>query len=228
MAATSKEALEEIPANPATLLGGLNTKYTVAASVVVKNIPADIRTGGMQMLGMVLQAAAAQAASGEAPADFGVQVGDSMNQLTQVVNDLDTIQLGLAVDRTANAIRLDLTTTAVAGSKTAQAYAKFANTKTDLAGLADPNAAILATVTVDLTPDVVAQYKGLLATAKQRLQDRLTKGSAPPKSSRRRTPRWPSSTRRSTAARSTADCPSALRRRTYISWRGSRSPTAPS
>ena len=182
LVANSKEALNSIPADPATLLGGLNTRHSVAASVAVKNIPAPLRAQMMAMLGMVGQMAAGQPMPGDTPAAAAARakmLEDGLNQLTQFVNDLDTFLVGLAVNRTANAIRLELTTTAVPGSKLAQGYAKMADAKTDLAGLADPNAAVLATVTFNLPPEAIAKYKALLAAAKQQIQGEFAKGGAP-------------------------------------------------
>ena len=120
LVANSKEALSAIPADPATLLGGLNTKYAVAASVAVKNIPAPLRVQMVAMLNMVAWMAAGQPQPGDTPADAAARakiMEDSLNQLTQFVNDLDTVLVGLAIDRTANAVRLELTTTAIPGSK---------------------------------------------------------------------------------------------------------------
>ena len=56
----------------------------------------------------------------------------------------------------------------------------MADAKTDLAGLADPNAAVLATVTLNLPPEAIAQYKALVATAKQQIQGELATGFTPP------------------------------------------------
>jgi len=170
LVASSKDALADIPEEPASLLGGLNEKYDLAVSVAIKNIPAAIRDGAMFPLTMAFQMAMQQRMPGEGEGQYAFRsrmAEQLLKQITEAIKDLDTILLGLSVDRKANAARLDLVTTVLPGSKMAKKLARSADLKTDFAGLADPNAALLFTLTRKMDEEDVAQAKsntGLLRT----------------------------------------------------------------
>jgi hypothetical protein len=160
--ASSKEALDAIPSDPAALLGGLNEKYTAAVSIAVKNIPPQVREGLMAGFGIGFQMATQRPLPEQA-----------LNQIAEALKDLDTVLLGLAVDRSTHAVRLEAVATAVPGSKMARKWAKSGDLKTDMAGLADPNAAVLLTIARKLDDEDIAQTKTVLAGLKQRIQGQL-------------------------------------------------------
>ena len=182
LVANTKEALDAIPSDPVALLGGLNEKYSVAASIAVKNIPAAQRDAAMFPLMFGIQMATQQRMPGESPEQHALRskmAQRGLAKLTEAIKDLDTVLIGVAVDRTANSARLDLVTTVLPESKTAKKLAKQVDLKSDFGGLADPKAAVVLTSTRKLDEEDIAETKETLSSLKGAIQSQLDSQNLP-------------------------------------------------
>lgn len=160
----SKENLAKAPADPLKVLGGLEKKYDLAATVTVKNVPEQVRGMIIGFLQMGAQAAMEQQ-PGESDEEHAIRAKlaqQSIEQTVKAINDLDTLLVGLNIDRQSKTAYLDFTVTAVEGSETAKEMAEMGDMKTAFAGFARPDAAVTARATGTLSDSDVAQLKGMV------------------------------------------------------------------
>ena len=177
--ANSPEVLAQTPADPLALLGGLNKSYDLAVQVTFKNIPPIFR----MMMMAPLQSGFQQGMDrrpGETDDEYNVRtkVGrQALEQVTQVLGDLDTFILGIAVDPASATARLDYSLTALPGTKTAQqmAAASHGSLKTALAGLRQKDAAVVAYNVGELSSSDARQIQGVIDSAKQNALQELEK-----------------------------------------------------
>ena len=169
--ANSSEILAHVPADPLPLLGGLDKTYDLAVQVTFKNIPPFIR----MMMMAPLQSGFQQGMDrrpGETDEQYNVRtkVGrQALEQVTQVLGDLDTFVLGVAVDQAAATARLEYSLTALPGTKTAKQMADATNgsLKTALAGLRQTDAAVMAYKVGELSEGDAAQIQSAIDSGKQ-------------------------------------------------------------
>ncbi len=160
-------------------MGGLNKSYDLAVQVTFKNIPPLFR----MMIMAPLQSGFQQGMDrrpGETDEEYNVRtkVGrQALEQVTQLLGDLDTFILGIAVDRPSATARLDYSLTALPGTKTAQqmATASHGPLKTKVAGLRQEDAAVTAYYVGELSPADAAQIHGAIDSAKQNAVQELEK-----------------------------------------------------
>lgn len=144
--ADSRATLDSVPADPVPLLGGLNESYALVVRLVVKNIPAQVRSTpiGLLQMGMAM---GMQKMPGESDEQFAVRkkmADQSLKEFEKLINETDSLQIGLAVEPQSKAVRLDVEMTAVEGTSTAQEYALVGEAKSNLAGFFVPDAALTA------------------------------------------------------------------------------------
>jgi hypothetical protein len=162
--AESRDALKNAPADPTAALGDLTKKYVLAAKVSVANLPENLRKKFVDEM----QSGAAPALAKKPDEDddqYAIRVNvakKTIKKITDLVNELDEIVLGWAVDATTNATYLDLDVTAKAGTPTAQQLAGVKDGKTNFAGFLIPGAAITAIGTGALSDEDVTQVKATL------------------------------------------------------------------
>ncbi len=165
--ATNPQDLASAPADPQKVLGTLSQKYDLAVRASIQNVPVMFRE-------MVIQQMKAGAEIGmvrlpdESDEDFALRQGVSrrmIEQLTTMINDLDEVLIGWAIDRQAGSSYLDLQVTAVAGSKTAAQFAQQqATAKTNFAGFDLPGAALTGNWAGTLSDSDVTQAKDSIAS----------------------------------------------------------------
>ena len=165
--ANKKEALADIPATPETLLGGLDRKYLVAVSLAVKNVPEATRQQLMLPLMFAFQMSQQRRLPGESDEQAALRkktADEAMQRLTTMVNDLDTLLIGVNVDEKANTAYLDLTVTAKPGTETAKKMGQTGELKSNFAGLIQPDATASLQMTAKIDPADTAQLKTNLAS----------------------------------------------------------------
>jgi len=162
----TKEALDKVPDDPTKVLGGLNEKYDLAVRVAVKNVPPPFR----QMLAAQLQLGA-QAGMQQMPDESDEQYAirtkvakQMLEQTTTVINELDSMLIGFAIDSEAGTSYLDVEITALEGTKTAEGFAKAGGAKTNFAGFLMPEAALTANWSGKLADSDIAQSKAAIET----------------------------------------------------------------
>lgn len=122
--AQSPDNLTELPGDPLKLLGGLNTEYDVAVRAYLQNIPQIFRQMAMDAIKQGVQAGMQRQAGGDednAQKQLSNQlVEKQMNELVTALNEMDQITLGWAIDSKGKRTLLDMSMTALPGSKIAK------------------------------------------------------------------------------------------------------------
>lgn len=179
--ATKKEALAVIPEDPATMLGDLAKQYTLAVKISAANAPEGLRQKGVELLnfGMML---GMQRQPGEGDEQFEMRqkmTKQGMEQLTKLINELDTILVGLGVNQEAKQAFLEYMVTAKEGTETAKKMQSAAKPTSRFAGLLKPGAAMNLSVSSKIDQSDVAQLKTNLAVVRATIQTELDKQNLP-------------------------------------------------
>ena len=164
--AQTAEALKSAPADPAKLLAGLADKYDVAVNVSVQNIPEQYRQMATGLLQMGAEAGLEQE-PGETDERYAARkrlAQESLEQVIRAINELDTVLVGLSIDRQTKTASLELTVTAVAGTETAKDLAQASDLTSDFAGFELPGAAVVAQLAGKLSDSDVTQMLSTLSS----------------------------------------------------------------
>jgi hypothetical protein len=174
---TSPDALANVPKDPVKLLDGLNTTYDVGVRVIVKNIPQMTRQTLLLPIQMGVQMGM-ERQPGETDEQFALRnkmAQDAMEQLSAMINDLDTLVVGLALDPKGAVGRFEYSVTAVPGTKTAEQFAQAKAQKTQFAGFQQAEAALSVVAASQLGDRDVAQTKLAIETRKTQAVAELEK-----------------------------------------------------
>jgi len=168
--AYDRQTLANVPADPVPLLGGLNESYAFAVRASIKDIPASKRD---QVIGLIRSGVemAQQAQPDQAPGEEAI--ARSIEEVDKLVNETDSVLIGLAVEPQSKAIRLDVEMTAIEGTETAAEYASAAEAKSDLAGFYLPEAALTALFAGTMPESDAAQLEEMIDTYGSRALDDL-------------------------------------------------------
>jgi len=146
-ASNSKAMLKDLPKNPAKLLGGLDKRYTLAASVNVNNVPEPLRQLAVQQLRRGFKESIENVPDDKA-AEIGRKLGESwMDAIVMLVEDTEAVTLGFEIDAESKTTYIDLGITAVEGTKLAEDMATVKEAKSAFAGFLLPDAAATFHVT---------------------------------------------------------------------------------
>ncbi len=170
---TSPEPLATLPKNGGDLFDGLEKTYDIAGRLHVQNVPEVFRTMLIDQLRVGVEAGLARqpGESDEAYDTRKKMVETQIDSLTDAINDLDTLTLGLIANREAKTAQLDLSFTAVAGTETAKQLGKVKPTTSRFAGFLQPDAAASLNLTTELAGSDAAQFvSGLEAIRGQAMQ----------------------------------------------------------
>jgi hypothetical protein len=153
--AYDRDVLKSLPADPAALLGDLPKRYTLAGRIPVKNLSHAIRKMLIDQLQEYVRSVVDQG-------DFAAVVafGElSSPGVKAVVNDLDEVLLGVTLDKSSNALRLDCRMTAVPGSQTARRFGQLRPATGNFAGFIWPDASVAFNQVYTLADDDVARAR---------------------------------------------------------------------
>jgi hypothetical protein len=175
------EAITGAPENPLTTLGGLDTSYDLAVRVHVNNIPDFYRQAVMMPLQMGMgQAMSRQPGESEEQHQLRTRmVRQGMDRMATMMNELDTFQVGLAIDRDQSVAALEYSLTALEGTDTAQQFAVAEKAETDFAGFVQPDAALSANANDTLSEDEIAQIKQYLKALRTQAMTEIEKQGLP-------------------------------------------------
>lgn len=139
------EGLENLPEDPAALLGRLPKQYDVAVRLNWQNIPEQFRQMGMDQLRSAAQQASQRqpGESDQAFADRQRLQGDLQTQfgmMEALLAGLDEMIVGLAVDESARQVYLDFAFTALEGSSLAEQLASTQAAESHFGGFVDDDA----------------------------------------------------------------------------------------
>lgn len=162
----SRENLANAPADPLTLLGEMPKRYDLAVRVSLDNLPPALREQAMMMMQAGAEAGMMQK-PGESDDQFALRAAtakQTIEQITEVINSLDSLMLGLNVETSSGATYLDFEMTAKGGTNLADQFALVKPGKSNFRGFAMPDAALSAIGLGTYTDADVARAKNMLET----------------------------------------------------------------
>jgi len=136
-----REMLENLPRNPTKLLGGLNKEYTLAVRVNVSNLPEGLRQMAVQQLRKGFNESIENVRDDKA-AEIGRKLGEGwMDAFISLVEDTEAVTLGFEIDAESQTTHIDISVTAVEGTKLAAEMATVEEANSAFAGFLLPEAA---------------------------------------------------------------------------------------
>jgi hypothetical protein len=175
--ASNQTMLPEKVEDPTTLLAGLNKTYDLSVQAVLKNVPAPLRMMLVSMIQMGAQRGMERGLE-ETEEQYALRkklADQAVEQMQTLINDLDTLTVGLAVDEQAKTASLEYQLTAQAGTKTAEQMAGEAIQNTAFAGFLAEGDAVNLNVTSRLSESAAAQASNSLAAARQNALNEVEK-----------------------------------------------------
>jgi hypothetical protein len=181
--ARSPDLLADAPADPLKLLDGLAEQYDLGIRISVANIPPMLRQMAMGPIMMGMQAGM-QRLPDESDEQYALRTKaaqQGIEQLQRLLDELDTLDIGLAIDQETKTVSLEYAVTALEGTKTAEQMAQNAEAPSDFAGFALPGAALTLNSVSKIAESDVAQVKNSLApiraSAAQELENQGLSGA---------------------------------------------------
>ncbi|MDP6443269.1 MAG: hypothetical protein QGG36_27240 [Pirellulaceae bacterium] len=178
------ETLATAPADPVAALGDLPTKYDIGVQVNVQSIPAPLRQQAVQEMTKAFEASLEQQAAfapDPAQAEMQAKLGrNAIKQLTMMIQETDTVSLGLSVDSDKKHILLDMSITAAEGTKLAGQMNLLKGLKTRFGGFNMPGSAATLSVTSKLTKEEIEQNLLMIQAMHTKAQEEIDKDDSLP------------------------------------------------
>ncbi len=162
--AQTEEALAQVPADPAQLLGALPKQYDIAVNLDVQALPAELKEMAIEQMRIGLERGMAEQRdlSEEDTAKAKELSEANIQQLERMIQETEKAIVGLQIDSTQQNVALDFAGQFIAGSKLANQVAALQNLTSDFTKLAFPNAAAQFRVTsIIAEEDKAAQIMNL-------------------------------------------------------------------
>lgn len=134
----SAESLQQVPADPAKALDGLDKQYDLAIRAYIQNLPEQYK----QLALSQIKAGLEQGLQNDQDPNARVMAEAQVAQLTQVIEEANQLTLGWRIDPQERQTYLDVSMTARPGTKLATQMASNREAKTDFAGFLAKDAAI--------------------------------------------------------------------------------------
>ncbi len=173
----STEALAQVPSAPPQELDQLASAYDLGVSAYIGNIPPMWKQLGLAMIQQGIQTAMEQQPN-QSDEEFAAQkamVQRSFEQMQQSLNELDRILIAVNIDGKAGVITLDLETTVIPGTESANELALNKDLKTKLAGFVMSDATLALRETVKAGPRSITQFKDSLSQYEGMINSSLDK-----------------------------------------------------
>ena len=167
----ARESVVKPPEDPAKLLDGLTDTYDLAAKLNIQAIPVAQRALAMSQIRTAMEFSL-QRLPDETDAAFEARrksAQDSFQQLQDVVDQLDSLTFGLAVDGEKKRAFVDVSMAAVDGSKLAQQFGAYELASTKLSGFLAENAAAQLSSAYVIPPSEAGQIISTLESAKSQI-----------------------------------------------------------
>lgn len=147
--AQTEEALGELPADPAQLLGSLPKQYDIAVNLDVQALPADLKDMAIKQMRIGLERGMAEQRdlSAEDKARAKELSEANIQQLERMIQETEKAIVGLQIDSKQQNVSLDFAGQFISGSKLANQVAALQDLTSSFTKLAFPNAAALFRVT---------------------------------------------------------------------------------
>lgn len=163
--ARNPDILANAPADPVKALGGLAEKYDLGVRISVANIPPSLRQMAMGPIMMGMQAGM-QRLPDESDEQYALRMKatqQGIEQIQRLLEELDTLDIGFAIDQKTATASLEYAVTALEGTKTAEQMAQSTEAPSDFSGFILPDAALTLSSVSRISESDVAQAKNSLA-----------------------------------------------------------------
>jgi hypothetical protein len=170
----SEDGFADVAADPAKLLGDLPKKYNLSVRLLIQNIPSSLRETATGFMRMGMQAGMEKMPD-ESDEDHALRMKMAQNSIEQtrkMLEEIDSIFLGFAIDEKAESAHLDVELTAIAGTDWAKQLSAIKKGKTAFGGFYQSDAAltICQFATLDKTQqeqlnNSLAMYRAMLNRA---------------------------------------------------------------
>lgn len=167
----ARESVANPPEDPAKLLDGLTEDYDLAAKLNIQAIPEAQRALAMSQIRTAMEFSL-QRLPGETDAAFEARrkaAQDSFQQLQDVVDQLDNLVFGVAVDGDEKKVFMDIGMAAVDGSKLAQQFGAYELASSKLSGFLIDNAVAQMSSAYVIPPSEAGQILSALESVKSQV-----------------------------------------------------------
>ena len=178
---TSAASLSKLPANPQELLTKMAGEYDLTVHASIKNIPEMYRQFALQAMQAGVQQGMKknEGESDEQYAQRQQMTQAQMAQMSRMINEIDSLTFGWAVDSKQQRTFMDFKYTFIAGSKMAKQISSYSAPKTDFAGFYQPDGAATLTFATKGDPKAMAedmtQFEASMNSARQQLNQEIDK-----------------------------------------------------
>jgi hypothetical protein len=176
--AQSPDQLADLPKDPGALVSGLAKKYDLAVKANIQNVPQQFRDLAITQIKLGMQSGL-ERQDDETDAQYQLRVKIMQQQLAQleeVINGLDEIVIGWAIDPKSRSAYLDFSLTAMPGSKLAQNAAAASTIKSKLAGFLESDKSLVdGHIASKQGPDDIESTLSLVKSLRTTVMDSIDK-----------------------------------------------------
>jgi hypothetical protein len=155
----TEAALASLPADPAAELNKIAAEYDLGARIAAQNVPAQFRQKAVQAMKAGMQDGLKKK-DDESDTEYESRrklAEAQVAQLETMVNDVDDVVTGWAIDSKDQKTFLDFTLRFLPGSKMAKQIAGNGTPKTNFAGFFQPDAAVTMTFATQADPETIKE-----------------------------------------------------------------------
>ena len=164
----AKENLATLPQDPASLIGALPKEYTLAIKANVANVPAELKKVAVDTIKEGFERQLQNNPQGGENAELVEKMQrNQLEALVKMIDELDEIMFGFAIDGPGKRTYLDVNVTAREGTNLAKQYAMMADAKSAFAGFLLSNAAATLNFSATSAKEDIEQTAALLKGVKQ-------------------------------------------------------------
>ncbi len=156
--------LKQLPDDPVAALDGLNKEYSIAMRFYIQNIPIELRQMAIDQIESGIELGMQPGALGD---DVENEVAERLTQsslqsISMLINDSETVTVGWAVDPDQSRTYLDLSAKAVDGSTLAGQFNQLADIRSSFTGFLMPEAAAVLHGTTRISEDESEQVVAMV------------------------------------------------------------------
>ncbi len=167
--------LQNLPKDPTKILGGLDKKYDIAVRLNIQNIPEVFRQLAIDQIKLSVEGSLEQS-PGESDAQYETRskvTQQQMDAMVTMINELDEVMLGWAIDQPGRRTYLDFSMSAVEGSKTAKQMSSPPAGPSHFAGFIQKDAVANLHVNSKSAPEDTVQTLAMIRQLRSQVESQL-------------------------------------------------------
>ncbi|MFO0883022.1 MAG: hypothetical protein U0894_02355 [Pirellulales bacterium] len=171
--AQSKDHLEDLPEDPAALLGDLPKRYAIGIRASLDNLPEGLKQTFLDAMNEGFERSMEQNASGsDEDRELQEKLGRvQIDQIKEMIEDLDSLDIGIGAGN--NAAKLEIAVTVKEGTNSAKKIALQKTAKTALAGFLQQGSALNFNGANKLGADDIEQVQTAVSFLRARLEKEI-------------------------------------------------------